>query len=191
LICNGIKGFYRDQLQAIGIGVIDNINDSVERALSRYLNGDLTENEIIRDDGQRTYSVSHNDLVSWAREYFETHGYRVVSCQGRDSQLVDLIAEIECPRCHKVIRIAICCGAQTYRTDQEIKEFHHSARSQYNARVYVYLENPHIARCCDEYGIEFISADRVNLNHSGADKSRIPILKRAIEGHEQAIITRE
>ncbi len=191
LICNGIKGFYRDQLQAIGIEVIANINDTVEQAFSRYSQGDLREIEITRDDAQCIYDVSHDDLVSWAREYFETHGYRVASCPARDSLLIDLIAEIECPKCHKSIKIAICCGAQTYRTDQEIKEFHHSARSQYNARVYVYLENQDIARRCDEYGIEFIGADRTNLNHLGADKSKIPILKRAIEGHEQTILTQE
>jgi len=192
LICNGIKGFYRDQLLAMGLEVVPNINDTVEQAFTRYIKGELKDSEAMQDDSECTYyDVSHNDLVSWAREYFETNGYRIFSGPGRDSFLIDLIAEIKCPLCNKSIRVAVCCGAQTYRTDQEIKEFHHSARSQYNARVYVYLENPKIARCCDEYGIEFIGADRVNLNHPGSGESKIPILRRKIEGHEKAFITQE
>jgi len=191
LICNGIKGFYRDQLLAMGMEVIANVNDTVDKAVTRYLKGDFVDHETTRDDSECTSDVSHNDLVSWAREYFETHGYRVTSGPKRDSFLIDLIAETECPICHKVIKVAICCGAQTYRTDQEIKEFHHSARLQYNARVYVYLDNPCIAERCDEYGIEFICADRANLNHPKEDQTKIPILKRIIEGHEKAFITLE
>ena len=191
LICNGIKGFYRDQLLAMGLKVFPNINDTVEKALWRYLNGEIPDSEATQDESECTYDVSHDDLVSWAREFFETNGYHVHSGPGRDSFLIDLIAEIKCPLCKKDVKVAICCGAHTYRTDQEIKEFHHSARSLYNARVYVYLENPKIAKYCDEYGIEFIGANTVNLNHKSSGESKIPILKRPIEGHEQAFITQE
>lgn len=191
LICNGIKGFYRDQLLAMGLEVLPNINDTVEQAFLRYINGQISNCDATQYDSKCTYDVSHNDLVSWTREFFETNGYRVHSGPGRDSFIVDLIAEIKCPLCQKDVKVAICCGAQTYRTDQEIKEFHHSARSQYNARVYVYLENPQIAKCCDEYGIEFIGADRANLNQNSPSGSKIPILKRPIKGHEQAFIAQE
>ena len=48
LICSGIKNFYRDQLLALGISVIPNINKSVEEALNHFLSGELKSFDIIR-----------------------------------------------------------------------------------------------------------------------------------------------
>ena len=70
--------------------------------------------------------------------------------------------------------------------DQEIQEFHHIAKTRYNARVYVYLTNPQVAKSCDDYGINFISPEMNHLNYRKEDKSIIPILQKPIEGHEKA-----
>ena len=155
LICNGIKNFFRDQLLANGITVIPNINEPIKKALDLFLSGKLiSDKNILKSDSG---IVSHENLVAWATELFESNGYEVSTCPGEDSFLIDLIARINCPMCKKNIEVAICCGAQTYRADQEIREFHHYARTRYNAFAYVYLKNSQLEKSCTEYGINFLS----------------------------------
>ncbi len=186
LICNGIKSFYRDQLSSIGIIVIPNINDSIEGALARFLAGGLDSYDSTQNEAKSNNLVSHDELANWAKKLFKDNGYSVSPCTEHDSSLVDLVAEMQCPICRKKIDVAICCGAQIYRVDQEIKEFHHIAKTRYNACVYVYLTDPKIAKSCDDYGINFISPEMNYLKYRKENKSIIPILKKPIEGHEKA-----
>ena len=186
LICNGIKNFFRDQLLAYGINVIPNINEPINKTLDLFLSGQLvSDNTILKSENN---IVSHESLVKWAKELFESHGYEVSPCHGEDTYLIDLIARLKCPLCKKNIEVAICCGAQTYRADQEIREFHHHARTHYNAFVYVYLTNPQLEKSCSEYGINFLSPEINQLGTKEKLKSKIPILKIPIEGHEKAFI---
>jgi len=186
LICNGIKSFYRDQLSAIGIYVLPNINDSIKSALDRYTKGELLPNENAKNDNCCNELVSHDELVLWAKNYFEAAGYNISVLKDEDTFMIDLVAVIDCPVCRKRIEVAICCGAQTYRADQEIREFYHLAKLKYNARVYVYLTNPQIEKSCDDYGINFISPEWSKNNLFLKNKYRIPILQRPVEGHEKA-----
>jgi len=185
LICSGIKEFYRYQLAAIGIEVIPNINDSIDRALVRYIANDLPiyKNDIIKS--QDTYNISHDDLISWARELFETNGYSVMNNLSEDTSLLDLIAEIQCPICNKSIKVAVCCGGHTYRPDQEIREFHHSVKSPYNVLAFIYTDSPQIAKRCSEYGIEFISPGKINLIKEKSNTMDVPIFSGPIEGHDK------
>jgi predicted Fe-Mo cluster-binding NifX family protein len=191
LICNGIKRFYHDQLLAIGINVIPNINDSIENALSRFLKNQLNTPGDQQKRIDSSNLVSHDELTQWALKLFKENGYSVTPCLKHDSSLIDLVATIFCPVCHKIIEVAICCGAQIYRVDREIQEFHHIAKTRYNARVYVYLTNPQVAKSCDEYGINFISPEMSHLNNRMERKSKIPILQKPIEGHEKAFNHKE
>lgn len=186
LICNGIKNFYRDQLVAMGISVIPNINQTVELALDLFLHGELKAYDSIQCTTDENSIVSHDDLVTWAEEIFRSKGYSVFTCPDEDSFLIDLIAKMNCPVCGKQILVAICCGAQIYSAEQEIKEFHHITKTQYDARVYVYLMNQQLEKSCSDYGIEFLSPESSDklLNQKGG--SLIPILKRPIAGHEKA-----
>ncbi|MCW8810423.1 MAG: hypothetical protein OQK64_05640 [Ignavibacteriaceae bacterium] len=186
LICNGIKNFFRDQLVSFGINVIPNINEPIKKTLDLFLSGQLvSDNTILKSD---INIVSHESLVKWAKELFESNGYEVSPCHGEDTYLIDLIARLKCPLCKKNIEVAICCGAQTYRADQEIREFHHYARTRYNAFVYVYLTNPQLEKSCSEYGINFLSPEINQLSTKEKLRSKIPILKIPIEGHEKAFI---
>ncbi len=185
LICNGIKEFYLHQLAAIGIAVIPNINDSIDQVLARFIANELP---IYKDDVIKSpdkFNVSHDDLISWARELFETNGYAVINNLSEDTSLLDLIAEIQCPQCNKSIKVAICCGGHTYRPDQEIKEFHHSVKSPYNVLVFIYIDSPQIAKSCSEYGIEFISPGKINLIKEKSKTMDIPIFSGPIEGHDK------
>lgn len=186
LICNGIKNFYRDQLLAMGIKVISNVNGSIETILNNFLSGRIQSYSNIKYEAEASDLVSHDYLVKWAKELFESNGYSVALSPGDESFLIDLVAKIECPVCSRQIDVAICCGAQTYRTDQEIMEFHHQTKTHYNSRVYVYLTNPQLELSCNEYGIEFLSPEITGTESKERTKSKIPILRRPVEGHEKA-----
>jgi len=186
LICNGIKSFYQNQLTAMGINVITNVNDSIEDTLNNFLTGSIKSSSNTKYEADNIDVVSHDDRVSWARELFESNGYSVSSSPGDESFLIDLVAKIKCPICSKQIDVAVCCGAQTYRADQEISEFHHNTKRQYNARVYVYLSNPLLEKNCAEYGIDFLSPEINYKKFKEKSKSLIPILSRPVEGHEKA-----
>ncbi len=186
LICNGIKSFYQNQLTGMGINVIPNVNDSIEDTLKNFLAGSIKSSSSTKYEAETYDIVAHEDLVSWAKEFFESNGYSVSSSAGAESFLVDLVAVINCPLCNKKINVAICCGAQTYRADQEIREFHHNTKTQYNARVYVYLTDPQLEKSCNEYGIDFLSPELTYKEFNNKNKTIIPILNRPVEGHEKA-----
>ncbi|MFH2037788.1 MAG: NifB/NifX family molybdenum-iron cluster-binding protein [Candidatus Zixiibacteriota bacterium] len=185
LICNGIKGFFRDQLVAIGIKVIPNINDSIDKALERFLANELTVYENCPDGEENSYEIAHDDLIDWARELFESNGYKISNCPGDDTILIDLVGEIKCPLCGKKIKVAVCCGGHTYRAEQEIKEFYHLAKTEYNARVFVYPNLGEIVNKCEEYGINLICPDNINLTKPIKSRNMLPILTGPIEGHEK------
>ncbi|MBT8393010.1 MAG: hypothetical protein HKP17_03000 [Ignavibacteriaceae bacterium] len=186
IICNGIKNFYKDQLLAMGVSVIPNINQQISAALDLYLHGELNKYEVTQDSSETDQIVSHDDLVSWADELFRNNGYSVSLSSEEDTYLIDLIAKMNCPVCGKQIKIAVCCGAQIYKAEQEIKEFHHNTKTQFNARVYVYLMNPKLEKSCKDYGIEYLSPENKIKNLDKSCSSLIPILQRPIEGHEKA-----
>lgn len=185
LICSGIKNFYRDQVLALGISVIPNVNQVIDEAITNFLNGELKPYEGFQSNLTSGELVSHEDLVKWAKDLFEKEGYSVSQYPEDDSFLIDLIAKINCPVCGKKIEAAICCGAQIYSAEQEIKEFHHATKTGYDTRVYVYLKDPVLEKSCFEYGIDFLSPGKEDAN-LGESKSFIPLLNRPIKGHEKA-----
>ena len=181
LICNGIKNFYKDQLFALGITVIPKINQSIDDALNNFLTGELKSIDNIQTDVHSSELVSHEDLVKWAKNLFESKGYLISSYSEDESFLIDLVARINCPVCKRQINVAVCCGAQIYSAEQEIKEFHHTTKTQFDARVYVYLKNPVLEKSCVDYGIDYLSPENADVKLKIQNKSIIPILSRPIE----------
>jgi predicted Fe-Mo cluster-binding NifX family protein len=186
LICNGIKAFYVDLLESSGLEVIDGVSLTVESALKQYLSGRLKPRNRTFQFQELTCEIPHEDLVCWARELFESHGFMVKAGDENIPFPIDLIAELKCPVCGKPIRIAICCGAHTYRADREIQEFHHSTPSIFHARVYVRPGNPLVEEKCDEYEIQLIDTNSENAIKDEQISDRIPLLKKPITGHERA-----
>lgn len=187
LICNGIKGFYLDLLQSTGLTVIDNVSTSIEEAVSLYLSGKIKPHDHGNNLNELSCEIPHEDLVCWAKELFECHGYSVTVQNSEEIPFpVDLVAVIKCPVCHRPIKIAVCCGAHTYRADQEIREFHHASPSLYQAKVYVFPGNPLIRQRCREYDIQLIDPDSESANHDCKIDGRIPLLDCPIPGHEKA-----
>jgi len=186
LICNGIKGSYKDMLASSGVTVIDRVSSETEDALKRFFKGSLRPEEGPIEDLPEPCTVPHEKLLRSARMLFQKHGYRVSPGPGEASFLVDLIAETTCPKCHKPVRVAICCGAHTYRANQEITEFHHATQSGYNARVYICPFRPSLQQCCLEYGIELVDPDQTAAESAVETTDRIPLLKGIVLEHEQA-----
>lgn len=186
LLCNGIGAFYSDLLHSMGIRIVGEISGVISGVVKRYLSGGLRLSESIPDISARTLGASLNDLIAWSRELFEKNGYTVMPGPGHDSFMIDLVAEMDCPVCGEKIKVAVCCGVHTYRPDQEIMEFHFSAKSDYNARVFISPDNYSIEEYCREYGIQFIRSDDDATLEKDSGKRKIPLLHGPIEGHEKA-----
>lgn len=186
LICNGIKGLYRDMLVASGIKVFQGISAPIEDVLERFTACELDVEPSSDEELTEPCNTPHQDIVYWARTLFESHGYSVHQAPDQDQHLIDLIAEIPCPVCSGLVRVAICCGAHTYRTTQEIAEFHHAMPLEYNARVFICPTNPTIAKCCSEYGIELISPDFEGIHGRIIADGKLPILEGQVRDHERA-----
>jgi predicted Fe-Mo cluster-binding NifX family protein len=186
LICNGIKDFYRNLLRAAGIAIFPDVSGGVSEAIDAYVVGQLTPDS--KADGTIEFDseVPLEDLVCWTNELFSAHGYIVRPAAEYAPFPVDLIAEINCPVCFKLIRVAICCGAHMYRPDQEIQLLHLVASGGYHARVYVHSTTPTVKERCHEYGVELIDPDAAFAFQDHHVRDRIPILQEAIAGHEAA-----
>ncbi len=189
VICNGIKGFYCDMLSGMGMAVLKNINLPVTEALNQYASGRLTPEVEPPEEPSRAFEIPHGELLNWTAAFFRDSGYEVRSGPGQDAFLVDLVAQITCPVCRQTVRVAICCGAHTYRADLEVREFHHATVSNYDARVYVYPGNSKIAKCCQEYGIQFLDPEHAEQVSEDAVRGAIPLLTAAPPGHERAFET--
>jgi predicted Fe-Mo cluster-binding NifX family protein len=185
LICDGIKGFYKNLLQASGVAIISNISGEIELTITRLLRGELSPDTEVLPPPDWDDKIPREDLICWAKEFFTEHGYAVKAGEDYAPFPVDLIAEIDCPLCRKPIRVAVCCGAHSYRPAQEIQQLHLIAAGSYNAGAYVHASTPQIEELCREYQIELIDPGGGERPERRPGQ-RIPILRGVIAGHEAA-----
>ncbi len=187
LICNGIKAFYRDLLQAAGITVVSHVSADVSDALRDFLHGQLVADAPAVDPVDLWDSIPLEDLMCWTQELFTSNGYTVSRAPNFAPFPIDMIAEIRCPGCGKPIRVAICCGAHMYRADQEIQLFHRNSAASFNARVYVRPATQSVARQCQEFGIDLIDPDDSRFAADRDSGRTIPLLRAPVAGHEAAV----
>jgi len=186
LICRGIKGFYRDLLESSGVKVVCNQSGTIDELLAAYSSGEFAEGCPVKPQVCTENPIPLEDLICWTRELFTSHGFTVFPGEDKASFPVDLVAEIKCPICQKPVRVAICCGAHSYRRDQEIRELHSAARVDFHARVYVCPATEPVERCCREYNIELIDPNAKYAHKDHPTNDRIPILQNRVNGHEAA-----
>ncbi len=186
LVCNGIKEFYRNLIESSGISIYANVSGTIDEAIDDYLAQRLHPDSLVVNEPETGDSAALGDLICWTTELFTAKGYAVRPGADRAPFPVDLIAEIECPLCHKPVRVAICCGAHAYRSDQEIKRLHQVACADYHAQVYIHSSTTMAVNCCAEYGIELIDPHAVVTEDIRSMTNHIPLLKQTIVGHEQA-----
>jgi hypothetical protein len=186
LICNGIKSFYRDLLHSYGIRVIPDAVGTVDGVLADFLADRLAPRDEEGLDASAGPTIPLEDLVCWTKELFAAHGFTVFPGADRAPFPVDLIAEIRCPLCGKSIRVAICCGAHTYRCDQELAQLHQVAGSDFDACVYIHPATERAVRYCSDYGFELLDPNAQFASSDRPETNRIPILQKPIPGHEAA-----
>jgi predicted Fe-Mo cluster-binding NifX family protein len=186
LVCNGIESLYEDMLTASGVTVIKSVSAPVDVALQQLLVGQLTVESPSPDELPESSVAAQQEMVAWAREFFEAGGYIVSDVPGSDYALLDLVAEITCPRCGRPVRVAICCGSHTYRPSQEITEFHHGTPTGFNARVYVCPTAPAVVECCRGYGIQHLDPQKPGSTPSACPAGKLPILVGLVADHEKA-----
>ena len=156
VICGGIKNFYRDSMEAAGIAVFSNVCGSVEEALRRFLAGELKAGTPTAETIEEQSWIPREDLICWTTDLFLASGYEVLPGDDTVPLPIDLIAKYICPVCARPVLVAICCGAHTYRSDQEIKQLYQVARTDYHARVYVHPSSQPVMQICKEYDVELI-----------------------------------
>ncbi len=182
LICNGIKGFYSDLLKSMGVRVIPDAAGSIAEVLDSFLSGKFEIAEELQSRQAPSHDYNLPELIEWARGHFLNNGYNVVEGPGLDSYLVDLVAEMKCPKCGKDIRVAVCCGVHTYSTEQEIQEFNYCAKAGYNSRVFVYPGDEKTSLQCRAFGIEHVNPE-TDSSATIKEKCEIPVLTLPVEGH--------
>lgn len=185
LICNGIKSFYKDMLISSGVKVISGIGLNIEQAIAEFLAGILDYNASASNFINVAEQMPLTDLICWTKDLFKTHGYDVHKGENRAPFPIDLVAEMKCPVCLRPIRIAICCGAHSYRPDQELLEFRRASANDYHAQVYIHPSSPELKRRCDEFGIELLDPLEDLREQKSRHKRKIPILTGAVLGHEK------
>jgi len=186
LICNGIKGFYGDLLRAAGMTVVSGVSTGINEALEAWIAGRLVPDGTAIEPVDLSGEIPLEDLVCWTNELFIAHGYEVDRGADRAPFPIDLIAQINCPVCHRPIRVAICCGAHTYRPEREIELLHLVSAGGYDARVYVHSTTPLVSARCREYGVELIDPDARFASRDDPIDDRIPVLQNVVAGHERA-----
>jgi predicted Fe-Mo cluster-binding NifX family protein len=186
LICNGIRSIYCHMLRSNGVQVLTDQSGTVDEVLEQIRIEALPVAGPPGTPIEVEPQIPLEDLICWTRELFSACGYSVYPGAERAPFPVDLVAEITCPVCHKTIRIAICCGAHTYRCDQEISQLHRVAGTDFHACVYIHPATEHVQRYCSDYGIELLDPNARFAQSDRLARNRIPILQNPIPGHERA-----
>lgn len=186
LICNGIKGFYKDILINSNITVIDKITLPIDKALADYCNDKLKPQENQPEIYNIDMAIPLDDIICWAKDLFESNGYEIMQGEDIAPFPIDLVAEMKCPVCGKPVRVAICCGAHSYRVDRELSEFHRVSSANFNGKVYIHPAKPEITKLCAEYEIELIDPFTEICEVQSLKSNAIPLFKRPVSGHEKA-----
>jgi predicted Fe-Mo cluster-binding NifX family protein len=186
LICNGIRRIYCHILRSNGVQVSTDQSGPVDELLEQVRTERLPAVTQSGTPVETEPQIPLKDLIGWTQELFSACGYTVYSGAERAPFPVDLVAEITCPVCHKTVRIAICCGAHTYRCDQEIAQLHRVAGNDFHACVYIHPATEHVQRFCSDYGIELLDPNASWIHSTRLTRNRIPILQNPIPGHERA-----
>ncbi len=184
LVCNGINRSLREMLEADGCTVIDGIVGSASDALFGLLAGQIKpiqQKSPIRPEQMQPHTA---DLVVWTEELFQNLDWEVRRVLQDNLFPIDLHAERNCPRCGKVVRVAICCGAHAYRIEKEIQELKRVTTVGYNARVYVHHAIPGVSSTCHDFEIELLDPDDFADGESRDHQSVLPPLKGLIADHE-------
>lgn len=184
VICNGIRSFYKDMLEAENRKVFKDVTGKIKKAIDLYLKGEIGRaSKKVRPEDQAPCIFEMGELVQMTGEYFARNGYEV-SDEEYDFP-VDMLATIKCPKCKKPIRVAICCGGHLFSWEKEIKELRNISEN-FDAAVYVHAAQKPVARTCRDYKINLLDPWVLENEEKGKKNSPLPILRIPVKGHEKA-----
>lgn len=181
LLCNGIRTFYKDMLEAENRKVFKNLSGKIDKVLALYLKGGITSSAKIEDGKEVPCLFELGELMELTREYFSSNGYLI---EEEDSEFpVDMIATMKCPRCKKRIRVAVCCGGHIFSWEKEIRELR-SISDNYDAAVYVHAPRMPVIKTCRDYNINLLDPWILENPDKCECQGPLPILEIPISGHE-------
>lgn len=183
VICNGIRSFYKDMLEAENRTVYKDVTGKIKKAIELLLKGDIGRASKSRPEDQAPCLFEMGELVQITGEYFARNGYEVSDDEFEFP--VDLLATIKCPKCRKPIRVAICCGGHLFSWEKEIKELR-SILDNFDAAVYVHAAQKPVARTCRDYKINLLDPWILENEEKGKKSSPLPILRLPVKGHKKA-----
>lgn len=186
LICNGIQEQERRLLESKGCLIIDGVLGTVSDALFGYLAGRIRPPVTTSEDDLIGVQQNTADLVTWTEDLFLDLGWSIEPIVEAEPILIDLIVCRTCRFCGKPVRVAVCCGAHTYRIENEIREFRRRTMVGYNARVYVYHAMPQVIRYCRDFEIDLLDPAGFIASQNGyVGSNSIPPLTGRIDNHEK------
>jgi len=183
VICNGIRSFYKDMLEAENRVVYKDVTGKIKKALDLFLSGEISRAAKSRPEDQAPCLFEMGELVQMTGEYFARHGYEVSDDEFEFP--VDMLATIKCPKCKKPIRVAICCGGHLFSWEKEIRELR-SISENFDAAVYVHAAQKPVARACRDFKINLLDPWILENEEKKKKSSPLPILRLPVKGHEKA-----
>ncbi len=182
LICNGIRNFYKNALEARGCRVYNKITGDYLTALDRLFDGKLKSDDPRRLENTEPCLFELAELMEMTREYLTGNGYNLDTGEGKFP--VDFKAYYNCPECGRKIRVAVCCGGHLFNWEKEVRELH-AVSEGYDAAMYVHAPNKPVEKCCRDFRINLL--DPLVLENPGTEvkKAPIPGLMHPVRGHKK------
>jgi len=182
LICNGIRSFYKDMLEAENRTVHKNVSGKIDETLKLFLKGEIGRASKIESDDQSPCLFELGELVQMTGEYFSRNGYDV---SGEELDFpIDILATIKCPQCRKLITVAICCGGHLFSWEKEIRELRNISEN-FNAAVYVHAAQRQVIKACQDFKINLLDPWNLENQEKAVKPAVLPILTIPVRGHER------
>ncbi len=179
LLCNGIRSFYKDMLEAENLKVYKDLTGKVEISLKHFLKGGIKSSGKAEEKKEAPCLFELGELVEMTREYLANNGFTI---ENDESDFpVDIVASLKCPRCNKPIRVAVCCAGHVFYWEKEIMELR-SISENFDAAVYVHAAQDQVLKICKDFNINLL--DPWILENPEKDLAPLPIFNIPIKGHE-------
>jgi len=182
LLCNGIRSFYRDMLEAENIKVYRNLSGQIEDIVRNFLENKITDTCSGNKSAELPCKFDLEELIQMTYEYFSHHGYQVESSETEFP--IDIISTYVCPKCRKTIRVAVCCSGHLFNWEKEIRELR-SVSENYDATVYVHAPRERVAKTCHEYKINLLDPWMLENPAECDSATPIPALYLPVRGHDR------
>lgn len=181
LLCNGIRSFYKDMLEAENLMVYKDLTGKIEETLKLFIGGKIKHTGKAEENKEAPCLFELGELVEMTREYLSKNGFVI---ENDESEFpVDIIATLKCPRCKKPIRVAVCCAGHVFYWEKEIMELR-SISENYDAAVYVHAAQDQVVKTCKDFNINLLDPWVLENPEMGSGKDPLPVFRIPVRGHE-------